>query len=181
MNEKLLVALLGAVPGMLVPILAWIQQRSRQARNEKCLERAMKELELIERLLEVHAKHGMGGAAEMISGKLREKLASLAEECIGQVGERLALTIPHEPRSLVRRGLLLYFPQSLGGWLLHIPFYMILGSWISLWLAFLWKVLDGSYVFEKLPNLLLIQFAAAVVMVLLQRFGSRLDRQMQSS
>jgi hypothetical protein len=141
----------------------------------------MKELELIERLLEVHAKHGMSGDAEMISGKLREKLASLADECLGQVGERLALTIRHEPRSLVRRGLLLYFPQSLGGWLLHIPFYMILGSWISLWLAFLWKVLDGSYVFEKLPNLLLIQFAAAVVMVLLQRFGSRLDRQMQSS
>lgn len=176
MRQALLVALIGCIPGLLTPILSWALSRSREKKELRHLERALKKLEVIETLFRVYNNFNVSDTTQKVNKKLLDEQTKIYNEFIalGKISAQSA-TNGHELRPILRRMLLLYLPSSPKGWFLHVPFYMLFGAMIFLWIALITSMMIGRYEYPMLPTYIFTSVAAIFVLVVLQRFASKVD------
>jgi hypothetical protein len=152
MDEKQLLPLLGAIPGILTPVFAWLQTRSHEAQERRQAERVLKRLEVVDKLLKITRDNGVPDHLREVQAKLLEEVVIVSQDYLASRKTK-ALVPRQQPRLLLRRLLLLYFPQSLKGWLVHVPFYMLIGVFSLLWSLTIFRMFQGEYNWPMLPNL----------------------------
>jgi hypothetical protein len=120
---SILVAMIGAFP----PLLNWLSDKAKQSYGRRLLEEAKARMEFLEAWLRVKKELPANGADDhsvtQINVELEKLLARYVElEALGP----LRIPIELENLGVFRRGLLLYLPQSLTQWIVHISFYIVL-------------------------------------------------------
>jgi hypothetical protein len=129
---------------------------------------------VVDKLLKITRDNGVPDHLREVQAKLLEEVVIVSQDYLASRKTK-ALVPRQQPRPLLRRLLLLYFPQSLKGWLVHVPFYMLIGVFSLLWSLTIFRMFQGEYNWPMLPNLVGLQLGFFIVILWLQRLASRID------
>ncbi len=121
----ILIALIGAFP----PLLNWFSDKEKRSRSRRLLEETKARMEFIEGWLRLNKELPEKGVDDHLIATINRELKRLLKRYI-ELEELDSLRIPQELEGigLIRRGFLLYLPQSLGQWAVHVSFYIVLVS-----------------------------------------------------
>ena len=176
MKLQIITALIGCIPGLLVPIISWIQRRTRLKKELWRFDHNLKRLEAIKKLLNAFDNFQDSKNTQQLKNKLLEELTIIGDEIITQ--GNLFTSSSHNgdiSRPFIQRLLLLYKPASFKGWMLHVPFYMISGAMIFLWSVVMITNTTNKYTVPYFAYIIATVIALCVL-ILLQKFASRLNR-----
>ena len=171
MELQIIVALIGCIPGLLIPVLTEIQERSKQKKLLNKLEFVNKRIEVIEKLLKIYKEYPNKENSSEKQTKSLYKQLSIAS------GEIISLStiddISSKKLSNFEKLFLLYTPKSIGGWWFHIPFYMILGMLFFLWVVVLISSFNTNLIIPY-GTYLIVTLIALIILFVLQITANRI-------
>jgi hypothetical protein len=147
----LLVAAIGAMPSLLTLLISSLRERRLIQKREQSLEHATKIVSFLEAWLKtqesVQLPEEFKNTKIAIQQKLDGLLNSLSSEAILDLPPSSQSSTYSTTRNIgtIRELLLLYRPSSMGGWIIHILFYLNLILAISLNILYLYLIITDPF------------------------------------
>ena len=135
MIEKIFIAMVAGLIGIVPALLQWLSARNKVKSKEHDLYKLSNELEFLERLAKFTQERDTE-TAEQGKNEFAKSIAAEVERLFYQYKllQNLESEVVAKPvkLSLIRRSTLLYQPQSIRGWVVHTIFYMLFAFSIAI-------------------------------------------------
>src|SRR5512146_2752852 len=120
-------AVVGLFPAILTAVIAWLNNRSLQARRAQALTLAQQRIAFL--LDWIKAQEGLSTPEKMedLKNSVSGELNSLRLQLQGILDEHHRVNDSAEERTLLQKLLLTYAPRSTNAWVFHTLYYMSLG------------------------------------------------------
>jgi hypothetical protein len=136
MDDKLIAvigtAIVGLLPLIANPIISAVQRRGRRARRDDAISVAKERVEFVESWIKAQE---LVSTAERLAEQKKaasQELDEIRGGVLKSLEEATHTPTPIADRHFVERALLLYRPNSVGGWLWHTLFYMTVLMFIAI-------------------------------------------------
>lgn len=176
MIEKILIAMVAGLIGIVPALLQWLSARNKAKSKDHDLYKLSNELEFLERLAKFAQERGTE-AAEQKKNEFAKSIPAEVERLFYQYKllQNLESEVAAKPvkLSLIRRSTLLFQPQSISGWAVHTIFYMLIAFSIMIILANL-DMLEEEDEFSNMILGMIVIFGP--IFLILQRIATRIRK-----
>ena len=176
MIEKILIAMVAGLFGILPAFLQWLSARNTAKSKEHNLHKLSNELEFLERLVKFAQEYGTE-TDDKEKNKLSKSIPDEVERIFYQYKllQNLKSEVAEKPVeiSLLRRSTLLYQPQSISGWSVHTIFYMLFIFSIAVILGNLDMLEEDGDFFDMILGMIVI---FGPIFLILQRIATRIRK-----